>query len=32
VSTAETADVAAALRAGGYARAYDGGRRRSWCG
>ena len=31
VSTVETADVSAALLAGGYARAYDGGRRLSWC-
>jgi endonuclease YncB( thermonuclease family) len=32
VSTAATADVSAAMLAGGFARAYDGGRRRSWCG
>jgi endonuclease YncB( thermonuclease family) len=32
VSTAQTQDVAAALLSGGFARAYDGGKRRSWCG
>ena len=32
VSTRNTADVAAALLNGGYARAYDGGKRGSWCG
>ena len=32
VSTAATRDVSQALLAGGYARAYRGGRRRSWCG
>ena len=32
VSTAEVADVSAAMLAGGYARAYGGGRRQSWCG
>jgi len=32
VSTAQTQDVAAALLNGGFARAYDGGKRRSWCG
>jgi endonuclease YncB( thermonuclease family) len=32
VSTAETTDVSAALLAGGFARAYDGGRRAGWCG
>ena len=32
VSTRNTADVSAALLKGGYARAYDGGKRGSWCG
>jgi endonuclease YncB( thermonuclease family) len=32
VSTAQTADVAEAMLGGGFARRYDGGRRRSWCG
>ncbi|HEY1978453.1 MAG TPA: thermonuclease family protein [Xanthobacteraceae bacterium] len=32
VSTRSTADVAAALLNGGYARRYDGGKRGSWCG
>lgn len=32
VSTRGTADVSAALLNGGFARAYDGGRRGSWCG
>jgi endonuclease YncB( thermonuclease family) len=32
VSTANTHDVSQAMLAGGYARAYRGGRRRSWCG
>jgi len=32
VSTAQTADVSAAMLAGGFARAYAGGRRGSWCG
>jgi micrococcal nuclease len=32
VSTRNTADVAAALLNGGYARSYDGGKRGSWCG
>ncbi len=31
VSTRNTADVSAALRNGGWARSYDGGRRGSWC-
>jgi endonuclease YncB( thermonuclease family) len=31
VATRSTADVSAAMLAGGFARAYDGGRRRSWC-
>jgi endonuclease YncB( thermonuclease family) len=31
VSTRDTADVSAALLNGGWARAYDGGRRGSWC-
>ncbi len=30
-STRNTADVSAALRNGGWARSYDGGRRGSWC-
>lgn len=32
VSTAQTADVSAVMLAGGFARAYTGGRRGSWCG
>ncbi|HTQ81825.1 MAG TPA: thermonuclease family protein [Pseudolabrys sp.] len=32
VSTARTADVSAAMLQGGFARAYSGGRRESWCG
>ncbi|HZD90144.1 MAG TPA: thermonuclease family protein [Pseudolabrys sp.] len=32
VSTADTRDVSQALLAGGYARAYHGGRRGRWCG
>jgi endonuclease YncB( thermonuclease family) len=32
VSTAVTADVSAAMLEGGFARAYNGGRRGSWCG
>ena len=32
VSTARTADVGAAMLAGGFARRYSGGRRESWCG
>jgi endonuclease YncB( thermonuclease family) len=32
VSTAKTADVSAAMRESGFARAYSGGRRESWCG
>ena len=32
VSTRATADVSAALLNGGFARAYDGGKRGSWCG
>jgi micrococcal nuclease len=32
VSTRSTADVAAALLNGGYARRYNGGKRGSWCG
>jgi endonuclease YncB( thermonuclease family) len=31
VSTRNTADVSAALLAGGWARSYNGGRRQSWC-
>jgi endonuclease YncB( thermonuclease family) len=31
VSTRGTADVSAAMRNGGWARSYDGGRRGSWC-
>jgi micrococcal nuclease len=31
VATSRTPNVSAALLAGGYARAYDGGRRESWC-
>jgi endonuclease YncB( thermonuclease family) len=31
-ATRTTADVSAAMLAGGWARAYDGGRRKSWCG
>jgi endonuclease YncB( thermonuclease family) len=31
VATSRTPDVSATLLAGGYARAYDGGRRESWC-
>jgi endonuclease YncB( thermonuclease family) len=32
IATRATADVSAALLNGGFARAYDGGRRGSWCG
>jgi endonuclease YncB( thermonuclease family) len=32
VATREIADVSTALLNGGFARAYDGGRRGSWCG
>ena len=32
VATRRTADVAAALLAGGFARRYDGGKRGTWCG
>jgi endonuclease YncB( thermonuclease family) len=32
VATRNTADVSAAMLGGGWARAYDGGRRGSWCG
>jgi len=32
VATRSTADISEALRQGGHARAYDGGRRGSWCG
>ncbi len=32
IATRATADVSAALLAGGFARAYDGGKRGSWCG
>jgi endonuclease YncB( thermonuclease family) len=32
VSTAKTPDVSAAMLGGGFARAYGGGRRESWCG
>ena len=32
IATRDTADVSAALLKGGFARAYDGGRRGSWCG
>jgi endonuclease YncB( thermonuclease family) len=31
-ATRTTADVSAAMLAGGFARAYDGGRRGTWCG
>ncbi len=31
-ATRATADVSAAMLAGGFARAYDGGRRGGWCG
>lgn len=31
VATRSTADVSAVMLSGGYARAYDGGRRGSWC-
>lgn len=31
-ATGSTADVSAAMLAGGWARAYDGGRRGGWCG
>lgn len=31
IATRTTADVSAALLTGGFARAYDGGRRGSWC-
>jgi endonuclease YncB( thermonuclease family) len=31
VSTRNTPDVSAALRGGGWARSYNGGRRRGWC-
>ena len=31
-ATRGTPDVSAAMLAGGWARAYDGGRRKSWCG
>jgi endonuclease YncB( thermonuclease family) len=32
IATRGTTDVSAAMLAGGFARAYDGGRRGSWCG
>jgi endonuclease YncB( thermonuclease family) len=32
VATRGTADISAAMLSGGFARAYDGGRRGSWCG
>ena len=32
IATRGTADVSAALLGGGFARAYDGGKRGSWCG
>jgi endonuclease YncB( thermonuclease family) len=32
IATRATADVSAAMFNGGFARAYDGGRRGSWCG
>jgi endonuclease YncB( thermonuclease family) len=32
VATRSTADVSAAMLNGGFARAYDGGKRGSWCG
>jgi endonuclease YncB( thermonuclease family) len=32
IATRNTADVSAALLSGGFARAYDGGKRGSWCG
>jgi len=31
-ATTNTADVSAAMLAGGWARPYEGGRRKSWCG
>jgi endonuclease YncB( thermonuclease family) len=31
VATRDTADISAAMLSGGFARAYDGGRRGSWC-
>jgi len=31
IATRSTADVSAAMRNGGWARSYDGGRRGSWC-
>ncbi len=31
-ATRTTADVSADMLAGGFARAYDGGRRGTWCG
>ena len=32
VATRSTADVSAAMLSGGFARAYGGGKRGSWCG
>lgn len=32
IATRNTADVSAAMLAGGFARTYDGGKRGSWCG
>ena len=32
IATRTTADISAAMVAGGFARAYNGGRRKSWCG
>ena len=32
VAARDIADVSAAMLKGGYARAYDGGKRGSWCG
>jgi endonuclease YncB( thermonuclease family) len=32
IATRNTADVSAAMLKGGFARAYDGGKRGSWCG
>jgi endonuclease YncB( thermonuclease family) len=32
VATGRTPDVSGALLTGGFARAYDGGHRRGWCG
>jgi endonuclease YncB( thermonuclease family) len=32
IATRKTADVSAAMLNGGFARAYDGGKRSTWCG